>query len=98
MRNCPKPLRDPGAWRRVDGPPACPVLGVAPWFWDAVRIGALVDRGAMSTEIAASAWEMGEVAWHEIGQARAANAWSEKKRQDAIERLTSGRGNNPDKW
>ncbi len=66
---------------RQQGAPSCPVLGVEPWFWDAVRIGGLIERGNLSPDsMAASAWEIGEVAWHELEQARAAVAAMRAKR------------------
>lgn len=77
----------------MPGDPSCQVLGVEPWFWDAVRVGALIERGAVTAaEITGAAWELGEVAWHGIGQARNAHAWAREQRQKALERQGVPRG------
>lgn len=90
LRRCPKPMRSPGVWQVPPGDPSCPVLEVEPWYWDAVRLGSMIERGAVTTsEIAAHAWELAEAAWHSLGEARKAHAWAAEQRRKAIERHTT---------
>ena len=63
------------------------MLDVDGWFWDAVRVGSLIERGSVTpSEITGRAWEFGEVAWGELEQARRAHEWAAQKRREWLER------------
>lgn len=65
------------------------MLDVAGWFWDAVRVGSLVSNGALSPDsINAATWEIGEVAWAELEEARRSREAMAAKRREWIERHT----------
>lgn len=71
------------------GAPECPVLDVAGWFYDAISLGAMIERGGVSpSEITAQAWGVGEVAWYEVEQARRAHEWAAQRKADAIEQAS----------
>ncbi len=90
-RCCPKPLRNPNIARQP-GQPACDVLTVPGWFWDALDLGAAIQRGAVSPDhISGQAWQLGTLALTALADAQRVQEWEAEQRRKAIERARGGK-------
>lgn len=78
-------MRDPDAWAVMPGEPDCAVLDVPQWWWDAVSLGALIERGGVNaSEIDAAAWTEAEIAWSVLQSRREAQREIQRKKAEML--------------